>query len=50
MIWVEPLVGFVDGYGSSFEVEVSGRQRQQLALANAAPVQHFKGVRTSVYP
>lgn len=44
MIWVEPLVGFVDGYGSSFEVEVSGRQRQQLALADSAPVEHLKSV------
>lgn len=41
---VEPLVGFVDGYSSGFEVEVSGRQRQQLALADSAPVEHLKSV------
>ena len=44
VLLVEPLVGLADGHGTRFEVEVPGCQRQQLALANAAPVKHLEGI------
>ena len=44
ILLVEPLVRLVDGEGAFLKVKVRRGQGQQLALANTAPVQNFKGI------
>ena len=41
---LQPLIGFIDAERFPLKVEVRRRQCQQLTLADAAPVQDFKGV------
>ena len=38
------LIRFADTHGALFEIEIRERQRQQLAHADAAPVEHFERV------
>ena len=41
---VDALIGLVDPHRAALEVEVSRCQRQHFALAQAAPVEHLKGI------
>lgn len=42
---IQALIGFCDLHGAFFKIKICGCQRQKFSFADAAPVEHFEGVK-----